>query len=1280
MARSVDITFSSLDPSQKNAFRLIDNDSSSLHIVHGPPGTGKSQLVVSLLERLASKNKKVLFVSQNTEALKVIERMIERTEKAIGWPTDKKYISLLDFCLMLYNPTHRHLKYLREQYTRISGKQLPTINTQDAPDEIKYILKYTNLNHELNYNVAGENIGFDELVGYYLRYVNQNMAPEPLRAFINVNVRVVFDTLDHYTHKEYFAEFNKPRRELVLLSTKNPNLSLPEVRSNLQTIRESLTTDWTTHFAAKQPIDIIDYLALLKEYSSAVQLLDVYKVATENKDIAELTNTLKDFVTANDGMHSQISAAATRIAALSSTLTHTAVGISHDTFKIRLSPTVLTLADNSFDEVMTDYRRTIELTKQIITTYPDVVHIGIQDIWIGLAKAVADIYHTTIHDTEGALQPLTAADIDRLNEDLRTYDAQNSMKRMIGGIPTSFKEHLRFTNAKELDNFRNGAQEVLSVIRDTLVLKNTTIGSLLEIANHQAKAPLSKLGIKAPTTIQEAVTAFQPVYELVGLLSKYEIAIGNFAETRQQLQTLDGSLTTLRSAINNPSNKQLYLSGSLESFVATVNTSIDIRTEEHQHQELIEEQRDLQAESFRQNAQYLVGITEASKYAATAQTVYDYLNHKIKGLNELFTGIALPDDNRPISSDIEAISAVMNNANLSDNFSDYFFEMSKGQTLADWLSSVSPLETYNNDAEVVDFIEHNNSINTIRVAMGIDNKKYLDEILANDINFDIFAARIVNAIVGECFGRAPIADKKHITTKDIVDAYDEYLKNQKTGMYYENLRYLYDQTLESVKELSKQSTLQMGGKSTMDKFRHNTHTIATAFPIICATPKDVSKYIAADKGLFDYVIFDEASQLLPGQAIPSMYRAKKAVIIGDPHQMPPGLNASFSLVEQSDDEFEDLGESILDLVLKQPQKQHHLKVHYRSKYNKLFEPSREAIYSNDGIEPIFEAELAQGAPIDIIDDLGESVDEFGYDKNFYKICESIDEALAQNNKADFCILFTRGDVLGKFKDFLADVGERKFSSVAKLYDTDKILISTVTNCQGIEGAYTIIYLHHYSTPGAMWFFKEAAGAYKRLNVSITRQREGLKLLLADQRSHWIKACDDKLNRNDIGPNTRRSAELMRTLLTSAGEQADATYLDRKLGQNTSWFDSPLTEQLYDKLTEYYTDKLGHEVKIYSEVGWNLLIPTGEGIDANERNVGFRIDLGIYSVKQRKFVLGIEMDGAMYHSGFDKEHSDYNRQKVLEDKGWELYRIWSTNWLNDNEREFTKLTQKIDSKL
>ena len=1280
MHKNYGVTFSSLDPSQKDAFGAIVGPNTNLHIVHGPPGTGKSQLVVSLLERLASEDKKVLFVSQNTEALRVIERMIKRTEKTIGYPTDGKYVSLLDFCLMLYNPTHRQLKHLREQHTKISNKQLPASNNLDEPANIEYSLQYTNLDHEANYSIAGDAIGFDELVSYYIRYVTQTMAPEPLRNFEHVDVRAIFNALDIYAYKNHFSEFNKPRRELVLLSTNNPDLSLPNVRVDLRDIKDALSDTWTERFPAKESISVFDYLTTLKEYVSARQLLDIYKIATEGKSLEDLKNSLATFIAANSEAAEQTRRLDTQLEALNQQVGIRVKNLAHNSQKISFNPKTLGIVEADFENATTDLKRILLLTQQTLSAYPDITHVGLRDIWIGLAKDISRVYKTSVQDVDGQIGALNAASIDRLNKDLATYDAQNSVKRMVSGTPDSFKELLGVEGAKQLDLYRSGFEDSINTLGAIISPRDYTVASLLEIAEQPTRTPANRLAIKASPSLNEAKDKFLPLDELIALLNKYGIDAVNFDATKTQLREFSSGLSNLGSAISNSENKKLYLSTNLEQFIAAYNGSVDIAINRHLHQSNLQSQNSLQIEAHRQNAAYLVNITDVSDFVAKAEQIHEYLAHKVSSINLLLRTVSLPDDNMNIAQDLDVVERAINKALLSNNFSEYFFALSEGQTAADWLRSITALETYNNDAEVVDFVEHNKAVEAIRIALGIENKKYLDSILENDITFELFATRIVSALINECFGRAKMSQKKHVTTNDIIGAYDTFLKNQKTKSYQFNLQHIHAQSIPATKELSKQSTLQAGGKSTMDKFRHNTKTILEAFPIVCATPKDVSKYIAADKAVFDYVIFDEASQLLPGQAIPSMYRAKKAVIIGDPHQMPPNLNATFGAVEQSEDEFDDLGESILDLTLKQPQQIHHLKVHYRSKYNKLFEPSREAIYSDDGIEPIFEAELANGAPIDIIDSLGEELDDDGYDKNFYKICESIDEYLGQNNTADFCVLFTTNAVLTDFKNFIAETGERKFASIAKLYAEDKILLSTVTNCQGIEGVYTVIYMHHYSNPGMMWFFKEAAGAYKRLNVSITRQREGLKLLLADPRSHWIKACDEKLNRSDVGQNTYKSAQLMKSLLTNAGEQADTTYLDRKLGQNASWFDSPLTEQLFNKLTSHYKDKLGSDVKLYSEVGWNLLIPTGEGIGANERNVGFRIDIGVYSVSKKKFVLGIEMDGAMYHSGFDKEHSDYNRQKVLEDKGWTLFRIWSTNWLNDEPREFSRLIEVIDKKL
>jgi hypothetical protein len=59
-----------------------------------------------------------------------------------------------------------------------------------------------------------------------------------------------------------------------------------------------------------------------------------------------------------------------------------------------------------------------------------------------------------------------------------------------------------------------------------------------------------------------------------------------------------------------------------------------------------------------------------------------------------------------------------------------------------------------------------------------------------------------------------------------------------------------------------------------------------------------------------------------------------------------------------------------------------------------------------------------------------------------------------------------------------------------------------------------------------------------------------------------------------------------------------------------------------------------------------------------------------------FVLGIECDGATYHSARTARERDRLRQTVLEDIGWMIYRIWSTDWIKDTKTEGSKLLEAV----
>ena len=111
----MNLTINPLDPSQKQVLEaLLSKESQSdISVVYGPPGTGKSHLIVSLLFELATRKNKVLFVSQNTEALEVISRMVKRIERNMKLTSD--HLSFLDFCLMLNRTDQRRLKYIKSQ-------------------------------------------------------------------------------------------------------------------------------------------------------------------------------------------------------------------------------------------------------------------------------------------------------------------------------------------------------------------------------------------------------------------------------------------------------------------------------------------------------------------------------------------------------------------------------------------------------------------------------------------------------------------------------------------------------------------------------------------------------------------------------------------------------------------------------------------------------------------------------------------------------------------------------------------------------------------------------------------------------------------------------------------------------------------------------------------------------------------------------------------------------------------------------------------------------------
>jgi very-short-patch-repair endonuclease len=77
--------------------------------------------------------------------------------------------------------------------------------------------------------------------------------------------------------------------------------------------------------------------------------------------------------------------------------------------------------------------------------------------------------------------------------------------------------------------------------------------------------------------------------------------------------------------------------------------------------------------------------------------------------------------------------------------------------------------------------------------------------------------------------------------------------------------------------------------------------------------------------------------------------------------------------------------------------------------------------------------------------------------------------------------------------------------------------------------------------------------------------------------------------------------------------------------------------------------------------------------------GYYIDIGVQILDgSGDFILGIECDGASYHSSKSARDRDRLREEVIVSRGWSLHRIWSTDWFQNREREEMRLADAIKS--
>jgi very-short-patch-repair endonuclease len=447
--------------------------------------------------------------------------------------------------------------------------------------------------------------------------------------------------------------------------------------------------------------------------------------------------------------------------------------------------------------------------------------------------------------------------------------------------------------------------------------------------------------------------------------------------------------------------------------------------------------------------------------------------------------------------------------------------------------------------------------------------------------------------------------------------------------------------------LAHQTGLQQPRIALRRLFSNAGNAIRAYTPCIMMSPMSVAQYLEPGKHNFDILVIDEASQMRPEDALGAMLRCNQAVIVGDPEQLPP-TDFFTASDDSADQQAEDTPEeSILELGRRCWHPMRMLEVHYRSRHHSLIAYSNREFYG--------ERLLVYPSPVREDPEFGVSCRkingayEVGQGRNIEEARAIVEEAAslmrARHDRSIGIVAMNQAQ-----RDLIETLMDERTTSDPNIQayrdkwsgDLEDFFIKNLENVQGDER--DIILISTVYGPTAEGVFHQHFGpinrayGHRRLNVLFTRAKRKLTVftsldharIVADGNRRGVRVLKEFLEYASRGAFTPGR---------QSGEEPDSDF--------ERWFLSRLKSVSYEAHPQVGVAK-------------------------------YRIDIGVvHPDKPGSYILGVECDGATYHSSKSARDRDRLRQDVLEGLNWRIHRVWSTDWYRDPEREFSRLVQHIE---
>lgn len=438
-------------------------------------------------------------------------------------------------------------------------------------------------------------------------------------------------------------------------------------------------------------------------------------------------------------------------------------------------------------------------------------------------------------------------------------------------------------------------------------------------------------------------------------------------------------------------------------------------------------------------------------------------------------------------------------------------------------------------------------------------------------------------------------------------------------------------------------------------FDNIPHLMLDLKPCLMMSPLTVSNYLENDNYVFDLIVFDEASQIRPEEAINSIYRGKQVIIAGDSKQLPP-TNFFNKKEEELDEDEEDeiLLESMDESILEYANKKLPsitLLWHYRSKNENLIDFSNKNFYNNNlitfpsvnkkaedfGVEYIYvngiyqkgkrlANEIEAQRVLDIID---EHIEKYGTDRSLGVI------AFGERQR------YTIEKAIHEYRKEM--IHDKRYEAFFSTELKEPFFVKNIENVQGDERDTIIFSIGYGHDEKGVFRYNfgplQQAGGERRLNVAVSRAKLNLKVVAS--------FTPDEI---DLSRVESVGVRLFKQYLTFAYTAS----------LNKNYQASSVEDGIKNKIADYLKS-LGYEVVL--DYGYSTFKIDIAVVDKNDKN---------------RFAAGILLDNETYLNEKTCKDREVLKKDILVAGGWKILRVYSKFYIENEKEENKAILKFIDS--